>query len=157
VVLIVGKSKPNHLGAQDTLQVTRPYTSTTALHIPFATIAIRLNCRFLFAARKFANWWFIVDALGVRLRVKGLTPDHYSHITAPLTIISSLTFTRYCYYQYFMVYGIKTGGRTEGRILPNSRATVLHEGGQCRWARGRRGWLIRAQKRRSKRISCKHQ
>ena len=44
-----------------------------------------------------------------------------------------------------------------GRILPSSRAMVLHQGEQCRWARGRKGWLIRAQKPRTKRISCKAQ
>ena len=45
----------------------------------------------------------------------------------------NLAFTRYCYYHYCMVYGIQTRGRRGGRILPNSRAIVLHQGGQCRW------------------------
>ena len=31
-----------------------------------------------------------------------------------------------------MVYGIQTRGRGGGRVLPNSRAMVLHLGGQCR-------------------------
>ena len=66
-----------------------------------------------------------------------------------------LAFTRYCYYQYCMAYGIHTGGRRGGPILLNSRAIVLHQGGQCRWARGMKRWLIRAQKPRSERISGK--
>ena len=49
----------------------------------------------------------------------------------------------------------KTGGRKGSRILSNNRAIVLHQGGQCRWARGKKGWLIRAQQPRNKRISCK--
>jgi len=56
-----------------------------------------------------------------------------------------LAFTRYCYYQYCMVYRIQTGGRKVSRILSNNRATVLHQGRQCRWAGGMNGWLIRAQ------------
>jgi len=56
-----------------------------------------------------------------------------------------------------MVYGMKTGGRRGGRILPGSRAIVLHQGGQCRWAGGIKGWLIRAHEPRSKRISWKGQ
>jgi len=67
----------------------------------------------------------------------------------------TLAFTRYCYYQYCMVYGIHTRGRRGGRILPNSRAVILHQGRQCRWARKMTGWLIRAQKPQSKTISCK--
>jgi len=68
-----------------------------------------------------------------------------------------LAFIRYCDYQSCMVYGIQTACREGGRILPNSRAIVLHQGGQCRWAREMIGWLIRAQKLISKRISCKGQ
>jgi len=56
-----------------------------------------------------------------------------------------------------MVYEIQTGGRREGRILPNRRAIVLHQGGQYRWVRGMKRWLIRAQKPRSERISWKGQ
>jgi len=48
----------------------------------------------------------------------------------------SLAFTRYCYCQYCMVHGIQTGSRREGRTMSNSRAMVLHQGGQCRWERG---------------------
>jgi len=48
-------------------------------------------------------------------------------------------------------------GVGRGGILPNSRAMVLYQGGQCRWSRGMKGWLIRAEKPRSKRISCKGQ
>jgi len=68
-----------------------------------------------------------------------------------------LTFIRYCYYLYCIVYGIHTGVRRGGRMLPNSRSIVLQQGGQCRWSRGMQGWLIRAQKLWSKRISCKSQ
>jgi len=56
--------------------------------------------------------------------------------------LPGLAFTRYCFYQYCMVYHIQTGGRIGGRILSNSRAIVLHQGGPCRWARGGKGWLI---------------
>ena len=66
-----------------------------------------------------------------------------------------LAFTRYCYYQYCMVYGIDTG-RREGRILPNSRA-IVYQGGQCRWAREMKGWLNLAQQPQSERISCNGQ
>jgi len=68
-----------------------------------------------------------------------------------------LAFTRYCYYQYGMVYSIQTGVRKGSRILPNNRAIVLHQGGQCRWAGGMKGWLIRPQQPRSQTISCKGQ
>jgi len=70
---------------------------------------------------------------------------------------SHLAFTRYCYYQYCMVCSIQTGGRKGIRILANSREIVLHQGGQCRWAGGMKGWLILAQQPRSKRISCQGQ
>jgi len=36
------------------------------------------------------------------------------------------------------------------RLLPNNRATVLHQGRQCMWAGELEGWLIRAQQPRSK-------
>jgi len=68
-----------------------------------------------------------------------------------------LTFTRYCYCQYCMVYSIHTGGRKGSLILFNHRAIVLHQGGQCRWVGGMKGWLIRAQSPLSKRISCEGQ
>jgi len=45
----------------------------------------------------------------------------------------------------------------EGLILPNSRAKVLHQCEQCRWAGGMKGRLMRAQTTPSKRISCKRQ
>jgi len=56
-----------------------------------------------------------------------------------------------------MVYSIHKGGQGGGRILPNSRAVVLQQCGQCRWAGGVNGWLICVQQPRSKRISCKGQ
>jgi len=56
-----------------------------------------------------------------------------------------------------MVYSIHTGGRKGSRIQLNHRAIVLHQGGQCRWAGGMKGWLIRAQSALSKRISCEGQ
>jgi len=68
-----------------------------------------------------------------------------------------LAFTRYCYYQYCTVYSIHTGDRKGSRIMSNNRATVLHQGGQCTWAGGGKGWLIRAQPPRTKQISCKGQ
>jgi len=68
-----------------------------------------------------------------------------------------LAFTRYCYCQNCMVYSTHTGGRKGSLILFNHRAIVLHQGGQCRWAGGMKGWLIRAQSPLSKRISCEGQ
>jgi len=47
-----------------------------------------------------------------------------------------VAFTRYCYYQYSMVYSIQTGDRKGSRILSNDCAIVLYQGGQCRWAGG---------------------
>jgi len=41
-----------------------------------------------------------------------------------------------------------------GRILPNSRAIVLQQCGQCRRARRMKGGSIRAQTARSLKISC---
>jgi len=49
------------------------------------------------------------------------------------------------------------GGRKGSRILSNSRAVVLHQGGQCRRAGRMKGQLICAQQPRMKRISCKGQ
>jgi len=68
-----------------------------------------------------------------------------------------LAFTRYCHYQYGMVYSIQTGGLKGILILSNNRAIVLHQGGQCGWAGGMKGWLIRAQQPRRERVSCKGQ
>jgi len=69
-----------------------------------------------------------------------------------------LAFTRYCYTRYCMVYGIQTGGRGGGsRILRDSRAIVLQQFEQCRWAEEMKGGLIRIQTTQSKRISCKGQ
>ena len=56
-----------------------------------------------------------------------------------------------------MVHSIQTRGRKGSRMLSNNRAIVLHQGGQCRWAEGMQGCMIRAQQPRSKRISCKGQ
>jgi len=54
-----------------------------------------------------------------------------------------LAFTRYCDYQYCVVYSIQTGGWKGSRILSNNRAMVLHQSGQCRWARERKdGWFV---------------
>jgi len=50
-----------------------------------------------------------------------------------------LAFTRYCYYQYCVVYSIQTGGRKGSRILSNTLARVLHQSGQCRFAGGMDG------------------
>jgi len=68
-----------------------------------------------------------------------------------------LVFTRYCHCQYCMVYGIHEGGRVGGRMLPNSRAIVLRQCGQCRRAGRMNGRWIRAHTTRSKRISRKGQ
>jgi len=55
----------------------------------------------------------------------------------------NLALTRYCYYQYCMVYSIDTGGRKGSRTPSNNRAIILHQGGQCRWARGmKHGWFV---------------
>jgi len=54
-----------------------------------------------------------------------------------------------------ILYGVRhTKGRSRrGRILPKSRSTVLLKCGQCRWAGGMKGRLIRGQTTPSKRIS----
>ena len=52
-------------------------------------------------------------------------------------MMNPLALTRYCYYQFCLVSSIQTGGRWGSRILPNNRAIVLYQGGQCRWAGGR--------------------
>jgi len=54
-----------------------------------------------------------------------------------------------------MAYTIRTGGRQGSRLLSNDRAIVFHQGGQCGWAGGMKGWLIRAHQPRRKRIYCK--
>jgi len=56
-----------------------------------------------------------------------------------------LAFTRYCHCQYCMVCGMHNEGQVGGRILPNSRAIVLQQCGQCRRAGRLKGRLIRAQ------------
>ena len=81
----------------------------------------------------------------------------YNICTGNIVQRPSLAFTRYCYYQYCIVYSIQTEGREGSRILANGRAIVLHQGGQCRWAGGIKGWWILARQPRSKRISCKGQ
>jgi len=53
-----------------------------------------------------------------------------------------------------MVYSLQTRVRRGSRLLPNNRAIVLHQGWQCRWARGMEGRLISAQQSSSNRISC---
>jgi len=68
-----------------------------------------------------------------------------------------LAITRYWYYQYCMAHSIQTRVRRGSLILPNNRAIVLHQIGQCRWAGGVNRWLIRAQQPRRKTISCKGQ
>ena len=55
---------------------------------------------------------------------------------------------------WFIAY---MGGRKGSLLLSNNRALVLQQGGQCRWAWGMKGWLIRAQQPRRKRIYCKGQ
>jgi len=79
------------------------------------------------------------------------------HIFGSVFLRRELAFTQYCYYQYCMVHSIQTRVRRGGRILPNNRALVLHQGGQCRWAGGMNRWWIRAQQPRRKTISCKGQ
>ena len=64
---------------------------------------------------------------------------------APAAGLVGRAFARYLFYQYCMVYSIRTGGRKGSLILSNSRAIVLHQGVKCRWAGGMIGWLIRAQ------------
>jgi len=58
-----------------------------------------------------------------------------------------------------VLYGVwHTKGRFEGgRVLPNSRAMVLQQCGQCKRAGRMQGRLIRAQTTRSKRRPCKGQ
>jgi len=76
---------------------------------------------------------------------EGPTFLHDSHST-PSARRPNLAFTRYCYYQYCMVYSIQTRGRRGGRILPNSCAIALHHGGQCRWGGARKRGFTLAQK-----------
>jgi len=56
-------------------------------------------------------------------------------------------------------YGVchTKGGSVGGRILPNSRAIILKQCGQCRHAGRMQGRLLRAQITRSKTVSCKGQ
>jgi len=68
-----------------------------------------------------------------------------------------LAFTPNWYYHYCMVYSVQAGGRKGSRILPNSRAIVLHQGANAGGPGGMKGWLIRAQQPHSKRIYCKGQ
>jgi len=56
-----------------------------------------------------------------------------------------------------MVYGIHKGGPVGSRILPNTRAIVLQQCGDWKWAGGMKARLLRAQTILSKRISCKCQ
>jgi len=53
-----------------------------------------------------------------------------------------------------ILYGVKhtAGGSRGGRILPNSRAIVLRQCGQCRWAGRMKERLVRARKPQSNRI-----
>jgi len=59
------------------------------------------------------------------------------------------------YIVWCVTYKRELGG--ESYPLPNNRAIVLHQGGQCRWAGGIQEWLIRVEQPRSKHISCKGQ
>jgi len=58
-----------------------------------------------------------------------------------------------------ILYGVwHTSGRSRGgRILHDSRATVLQHCEQCRWAGEMKGGLIRVETTRSNKISCKGQ
>jgi len=56
-----------------------------------------------------------------------------------------------------MVYSIQTWSRQGTRILSQTCAKVLKRGGNCWWAGGLKGWLIRVHQAQSKRISCKGQ
>jgi len=55
-----------------------------------------------------------------------------------------LVFTPDCHCQYCVVYGIHKRGWVSGCILPNSRAIVLQQCGQCRRAGRMKGRFIRA-------------
>ena len=56
-----------------------------------------------------------------------------------------------------ILYGVwnSKGGSMRRGELPNSRAVVLQQCGQCRWAGEIKRWLIRAQQPRSKRYIVK--
>jgi len=58
-----------------------------------------------------------------------------------------------------ILYGVwHTKGRSRGgRILPNSRAIVLQQCGQCRRAGRKKGRLTRAQTTRNETMSCQGQ
>ena len=84
------------------------------------------------------------------LYVLVVAPQEYVNIYSTrrvpvLSVWRELGFTRYCYYQYGMVHGIHKGVRVGGRILPNSRAMLLQQCGQCSRAGKRKCRLIRAQ------------
>jgi len=91
-------------------------------------------------------------------RIPPYTPD--TPDPSACKAVRSLTFTRYCYWQWCMVYGIQKrgqGGGGGGRMVFNSRAIVLQRCGQCSWVGGMKGRLICAQTNRRKRRSCKRQ
>jgi len=69
---------------------------------------------------------------------------------------SGVHFGLYTILRLPILYGVwhTQGGRMGGRILPNHRATVLQQYGQCRRAGRMKRRLIRAQTTRSKTISC---
>ena len=70
---------------------------------------------------------YIPREIGRDMREERLTGSGYregGRVTTSACLLRSLALTRYCYAQYYMVYGISTGGR-RGRILRNGIATVL--------------------------------
>jgi len=89
-----------------------------------------------------------------------LTPpkSHSSTLSHPhINGVQNLAFTRCFHSQCCMVYGIHKGVRVGGCILPNRRAIVLQQCGQCRRAGRKKGRLSRAHTYSGKTISCERQ
>ena len=61
-------------------------------------------------------------------------------------------YTRYCIANIVQCMSYEKGGRRGGHILPNSRAIILQQCGQCRRAGRMEGRLIHAQTTKSKPI-----
>jgi len=104
--------------------------------------------------------WHLDCSFREEARARALCSMSWSTADRPATggwKSAILAVTRYFHHQYCVVYSIQMGSRKGSLILCNNREIVLHQGEQCRWAGGMKGWLIRAQYPRSKRISCKGQ
>ena len=82
----------------------------------------------------------LTDVCGIVLVVSCVVCCCFCCVFVCVTCFSSyrrraceLALTRYCHYQYFMVYGIQTRGAGGRRISRNRCAEILQSCGQCRW------------------------